>query len=73
MKLLIKKFDLLIMALVIVFAATVMFGCQNKETKKIETKTSTMPADNNMEKKETLPPLDTDSNSTTKPETIKNQ
>lgn len=72
MKKLIKKFDFLVMGLVIILLSAVLVSCQNTETKKVETETTTMPAEGSMERKDTLPALDKDSAISTKPETIKN-
>lgn len=66
---LIKNFKWFTMALVIIMGASFFSGCQNSETKKVETETTTMPTEN---KTDTLPALDTDTLSSTKPETIKN-
>lgn len=72
MKKFIKKFDLFVAAFVIVIGSTVMVACQNTETKKVETET-TMPVESKMENKDSMPVIDTSGNSSTKPETIKNQ
>jgi len=52
---------------VILLASTLMIACENKETKKMETTTEMEQA-----RKDSMPALDTDSNSSTRPETIKN-
>lgn len=54
---------------VVLLASTVFFACKTKETKTVEkTETKTV-----IEvKKDSIPALDNDSNSTTRPETIKN-
>jgi hypothetical protein len=51
----------------ILLASTLFVACESKETKKMETTTEMERA-----RKDSMPALDTDSNSTTRPETIKN-
>lgn len=52
---------------VILLASTLFIACENKDTKKLEPSTEI-----EKEVKDSLPPLNTDSNTVTKPETIKN-
>ncbi len=52
---------------VILLASTLIIACESKETKKTEITTEMEPA-----MMDSMPALDTDSNSSTRPETIKN-
>jgi len=52
---------------IILLASTLLIACESKEEKTMETS-----VDVQNEVKDSLPVLDTDSNSVTKPETIKN-
>lgn len=51
---------------VILLATTIFIACESNESKKTETTVT------EEVKKDSIPPLDTDSNSSTRPETIKN-
>lgn len=66
-----KSFQPLRWLAVVLLSSALFFACKSKETKTVETtETKTVIQE---EKKDSIPALDNDSNSTTRPETIKNK
>ena len=76
MKKVITKFDFLSIIFLMAMSSLLMVACENKKAEKVETTTTetTMPAPAEVktEVKDSLPPLDTDTKSSTRPETSKN-
>lgn len=73
MKKFISKFDFLSIIFLLALSSLLMLACENKKTEKVESTTeSTMPAPATVKKKDSIPPLDTDNKSSTRPETSKN-
>ena len=66
MQKLIKNAGFFRLMLVMIFSTTIMVACTSNEESKTEQKETVI------EKKDSIPPLDTDSLSTTRPESIKN-
>lgn len=71
MQQILKSFQPLRWLSVVLLSSALFFACKSKETKTVEnTETKTVIQE---VKKDSLPALDNDSNSTTRPETIKNK
>lgn len=76
MKKTILKFHYFNLLLLLAVSSLIMVACENKKAEKVETTTTetTMPAPAEVkaEVKDSLPPIDTDTKSSTRPETSKN-
>ncbi|MEO7314362.1 MAG: hypothetical protein ABIW47_04190 [Ginsengibacter sp.] len=66
MQKLFRNVPLFRLMIVLLFSSTIMVACTGNDKAKTETKETVI------EKKDSLPPLDTGSKSSTRPETIKN-